>query len=119
VEEERLIKDMQQIEAEIPRAYLTCFERYALHKATEESRQEGRQEGLATGRKEGLQNGLLFGWIEALKASASVRFPDLDPSWEQHLETVEDADLLKDWHRLLMTAPSGEEFLKAIGKQPR
>ena len=60
-----------------------------------------------------------MGWVEALKASASVRFPDWEPSWDRILEAVEDPDLVRVWHRLLLTASSGEEFLKSIGKQPR
>ena len=103
VEEERLIKDMQQIEAEIPRTYLTCFERYALHKAAEE------------GRRDGLRDG----WIEALKALVAARFTDWEPSWNRHLETVDDADRLREWHRLVLMAPSGAAFLEAIGRRPQ
>jgi len=111
VEEERLIKALQQIEAEIPRTYLTCFERYALHKAAEEGRQEGRQEG----RRDGLRDG----WIEALKALVAARFTDWEPSWNRHLETVDDADRLREWHRLVLMAPSGAAFLEAIGRRPQ
>ena len=87
--------------------YLTTFERHA------------RREGLAQGLEQGLDQGRQEGWVEALKASASVRFPEWEPSWDRILEAVEDPDLVRVWHRLLLTAPSGEEFLKAIGKQPR
>ena len=115
VEEERLIKDMQQIEEEIPRTYLTCFERYALHKATEEARQKGLHEGRQEGRKDGLRDG----WVEALKALASVRFPDWKPSWNRHLESLDDAELLQDWLKLASASPSGAAFLRSIGKRPR
>ena len=114
VEEERLIKDMQQIEAEIPRTYLTCFERYALHKATEEARQKGLHEG----RQEGRQDGMRAGWVEALKALVSVRFPDWKPSWNCYLESLDDAEVLQAWLRLAAASPSGAAFLEAIGKQP-
>ena len=103
--------------------YLTTFERHARREGLEQGRQEGRQEGLATGlergQQRGRQEGLREGWVEALKGSASVRFPDWEPSWDRILEAVEDPDLLRVWHRLLLTASSGEEFLKSIGKQPR
>ena len=110
-EEEIFLDQLRQQEGDRPMTYLTTFERHALRKGLEQGRQEGRQEGR--------QDGVRLGWVEALRASASARFPDWDPSWDRHLERVEDADLLRVWHRSLMTAPSGEAFLKAIGKRPR
>ena len=115
VEDKRLIQDMQQIEAEIPRTFLTCFERYALYKATEEARQKGLKEG----RQEGQRDGLRDGWIEALKALVAARFPDWEPSWNRCLEAVDDADRLREWHRLVLKVPSGVAFLEAIGQRPR
>ncbi len=114
-EEEIFLEQLRQQEGDSPMTYLTTFERHALRKGLEQGRQEGRQEG----RREGEQDGVRLGWVEALKASASVRFPDWKPSWDRILEAVEDPDLVRVWHRLLLTAPSGEEFLKAIGKPPR
>ena len=103
-DEERIfLEQVRQQEGDSPMTYLTTFERHA--------RREGLEQGLDQGRQEG--------WVEALKASASVRFPDWEPSWDRILEAVEDPDLVRVWHRLLLTASSGEEFLKAIGKQPR
>ena len=99
-DEERIfLEQLRQQEGDRPMTYLTTFERHA--------------------RREGEQDGVRLGWVEALKASASVRFPEWEPLWDLILEAVEDPDLLRVWHRLLLTAPSGEEFLKAIGKQPR
>ena len=115
-DEERIfLEQLRQQEGDSPMTYLTTFERHARREGLEQGRQEGRQEG----RREGQQDGVRLGWVEALKASASVRFPDWEPSWDRILEAVDDPDLLRVWHRLLLTAPSGEEFLKAIGKRPR
>ena len=111
-DEERIfLEQLRQQEGDSPMTYLTTFERHA--------RREGLEQGRREGRREGEQDGVRLGWVEALKASASVRFPDWKPSWDRILEAVEDPDLMRVWHRLLLTAPSGEEFLKAIGKQPR
>ncbi len=122
-EERIFLEQLRQQEGNSPMTYLTTFERHARREGLEQGRQEGRQEGLATGlergQQRGRQDGLREGWVEALKASASVRFPDWEPSWDRILEAVDDPDLLRVWHRLLMTALSGEEFLKSIGKQPR
>jgi hypothetical protein len=60
-----------------------------------------------------------LGWEEALKALIVARFQDWKPSWNRYLETVNDTDRLREWHRLVMTAPSGAAFLKSIGKRPR
>ncbi|MFM7213483.1 MAG: hypothetical protein ACKO3H_01225, partial [Verrucomicrobiota bacterium] len=98
---------------------LTTFERHARREGLEQGRQEGLATGLERGQQRGRQDGLREGWVEALKASASVRFPDWEPSWDRILEAVDDPNLLRVWHRLLLTVPSGEEFLKSIGKQPR
>ncbi len=115
-DEERIfLEQLRQQEGDSPMTYLTTFERHARREGLE----QGRQEGLATGLERGQQDGVRLGWVEALKASASVRFPDWEPSWDRILEAVEDPDLLRVWHRLLLTAPSGEEFLKSIGKPPR
>jgi len=110
-EEEIFLEQLRQQEGDRPMTYLTTFERHALRK--------GMEQGLERGRNEGQRHGLRLGWEEALKASASVRFPDWDPSWDRILAAVDDPDLLRVWHRSLMTAPSGEAFLKAIGKRPR
>ena len=111
-DEERIfLEQVRQQEGDSPMTYLTTFERHARREGLEQGRQEGRQEGRL--------DGLRTGWVEAVRASVEARFPDWKPSWNRHLERVEDAELLRVWHRLAMTAPSGEEFLKAIGKQPR
>ena len=110
-EEERLIEDMQQIEGEKPMEYLTSFERYARRKGVE----EGRKEGLEQGRQDGLRDG----WVEALRALASVRFPDWKPSWNRHLESLDSAERLQDWLKLAAASPSGAAFLEAIGKRPQ
>lgn len=69
--------------------------------------------------KKGWQEGVVRGWGEALKSLVSARFPDWQLSWNRHLEAVDDAARLKKWLQLGMTAPSGEAFLKAIGKKRR
>ncbi len=121
-EEEMFLEHLRQLEGDTPMTYLTTFERHAMRKGLEQGREQGLEQGLERGRQEGRQEGQLdgvrIGWVEALRASASARFPDWDPAWDRHLETVEDADLLRGWHRSLMMAPSAEAFLKAIGKRP-
>ncbi|MFM7817442.1 MAG: hypothetical protein ACKPGI_10795 [Verrucomicrobiota bacterium] len=114
-EEERLIEDMQQIEGGKPMEYLTSFERYARRKGVEEGRKEGLEQGLEQGRQDGLRDG----WVEALRALASVRFPDWKPSWNRHLESLDSAERLQDWLKLAAASPSGAAFLEAIGKRPQ
>ena len=119
-DEERIfLEQLRQQEGDSPMTYLTTFERHARREGLEQGLEQGRQAGRLEGRREGQQDGVRLGWVEALKVSASVRFPDWEPSWDRILEAVDDPNLLRVWHRLLMTAPSGEEFLKSIGKQPR
>ena len=77
------------------------------------------KKGWKEGRREGRQEGVVRGWGEALKSLVSARFPDWQPSWNRHLEAVDDAARLEKWLQLGVKAPSGEAFLKAIGKKPR
>ena len=58
------------------------------------------------------------GWVEAVKALATVRFPDWKPAWNRHLESLDDAEVLQDWLRLATVSPNGAAFLAAIGKRP-
>ncbi|MBM3901612.1 MAG: hypothetical protein FJ379_05920 [Verrucomicrobia bacterium] len=94
---------LRKIEEETPMRLLGSREQWVLKK----------------GWKEGRQEGVVRGWGEALKSLVSARFPDWQPSWNRHLEAVDDAARLKKWLQLGMTAPSGEAFLKAIGKKRR
>ena len=124
-EEERLMREIEQIEGEAPMTYLTSFERHAMRKGLQEGLEKGLEKGLARGlakgrqegRQKGRDDGLRDGWIEALKALVSTWFPDWKPAWNRHLESVSDTDRLREWQRLAMTAPSGAAFLKAIGKR--
>ena len=134
-EERVFLEQLRQMEGDVPMTYLTTFERHARREGLEAGRKEGlekgrdqglrrgRQEGLATGLERGQQrgrkDGLRDGWVEALKALVSVRFPDWKPSWNRHLESLNDAELLQDWLKLAAASPSGAAFLKAIGKRPR
>ena len=129
-EELVFLEHLRQIQGDTPMTYLTTFERHALRKGMEQGLEKGRHEGLERGlergleqglergRLEGRQDGQRLGWEEALKASVEARFPDWKPSWNRHLETAADAELLRVWHRLMMTVPSGAAFLAAIGKRP-
>ena len=110
-EEEIFLDQLRQQEGDRPMTYLTTFERHALRKGLEQGRQEGRQEGR--------QDGVRLGWVEAFKAVASVRFPDWKPSWNRHLESLDDTEVLQDWIKLAAASPSGAAFLRSIGKRPR
>ncbi len=100
------LEQLRQIQGDIPMTYLTTFERHA------------RREGLEQGRQEGRLDGLRAGWVEAVKALATVRFPDWKPSWNRYLESLDDADVLQDWLRLATESSNGAAFLEAIGKRP-
>ena len=102
-EEELYETGLRKIEEETPMRLLGSREQWVLKK----------------GWKEGRQEGVVRGWGEALKSLVSARFPDWQPSWNRHLEAVDDAARLEKWLQLGMKAPSGEAFLKAIGKKPR
>ncbi len=106
--EERLfLEQFRQSEGDIPMTYLTTFERHA------------RREGLEQGLERGRQDGVRLGWEEALKALVSARFPDWKPSWNRYLENIDDANRLRQWQALIITAPNGVAFLRSIGKRPR
>ncbi|MFM7816010.1 MAG: hypothetical protein ACKPGI_03470 [Verrucomicrobiota bacterium] len=102
-EEETFLEQLRQQEGDRPMTFLTTFERHALRKGLEQGRQDG----------------VRLGWVEALKAVASVRFPDWKPSWNRILEAADDAELLQDWLKVAAASPSGAAFLKAIGKRVR
>ncbi len=122
-EERVFLEQLRQMEGDTPMTYLTTFERHARREGLEEGLgkglEKGLEKGLKKGRQEGQKDGVRLGWEEALKALVAARFPDWKPSWNLHLENINDADRLRQWHRLVMSASSGVEFLKAIGKRPR
>ncbi len=80
---------------------------------------ENDEEPYKRGQQRGRQDGLRDGWVEALKALASVRITDWKPSWNRHLESLDEAELLQDWLKLAAASPSGAAFLRSIGKRPR
>ena len=145
-EELVFLEHLRQIQGDTPMTYLTTFERHALRKGMEQGleqglergrheglerglergleqglergRLEGRQKGRKEGRQEGREDGLRAGWVEAVKALATVRFPDWKPAWNRHLESLDDAEVLQDWLRRATVSPNGAAFLAAIGKRP-
>jgi hypothetical protein len=84
--------------------FITTLEQFAMEK------------GLAQGISQGLSKGFHAGWTQAIKSLVAVRFPDWNPAWNQHLDTMEDPTRLEEWLRLAGTLSSGREFLAAIGK---
>ncbi len=92
--------------------FITTLEQFAMEKG----HSQGLSQGISQGRAEGRQTGLQTGWIQAIKSLVAVRFPDWDPAWNHHLDTIQDATRLEECLRLAGTLSSGREFLAAIGK---
>lgn len=92
--------------------FITTLEQIALEKG----HSLGLSQGIEQGLSRGLSKGVHSGWVQALKSSVTARFPDWNPAWNQHLESVEDASSRQDWLRLAVTLPTARDFQKAIGK---
>ena len=88
--------------------FITTLEQFAMEK--------GLAQGISQGISQGLSKGFHAGWTQAIKSLVAVRFPDWNPAWNQHLDTMEDPTRLEEWLRLAGTLSSGREFLAAIGK---
>jgi len=92
--------------------FITTFEQSAL----ERGHAQGLSQGLSQGLEQGLSRGLQTGWTQALRSLVGVRFPDWNPAWDPHLDSIQDVSRFRECQRLAMTLPTAREFLRAIGK---
>ena len=86
IQEITLLHELAALEPEKTMPFVTSFERFA--------RQEGRREG----RQDGLR--------QALREVLLTRFGEVPDRLEEHLNACTDADQLRRWHRLALTAPT-------------
>ena len=79
----------------------------------EEGRAEGLAKGLAKGRVEGRAEGMVLGERQMLLNMLQQRFGTVPASYQKRLKQA-DSDMLLEWGRRLLSAPS----LKDVFKQP-
>ncbi len=99
--EERLDKEVEEMEATKRVPYMTPWERRGIKKG----RKEGLEKGLKKGRQEGLQDGLRLGKAEILKGLVTQRFGELSDELVERIDRA-DIDTLDRWSRNLLAAKS-------------
>ena len=95
-------RELRQLEQEKNMPYITSIERLAKEEGWQEGRQEGRQEGFLQARR-----------VDIL-AALEARFGSLPQALRERVQSVTDESALHQAFRTAITAPSLEQFLRAI-----
>ena len=110
----RFRAELEVIEEELNMPYVTSVERLARQEGLQEGRQEGlqegRQEGLQEGRQEGRQEGILQGAKDLLRQSLEVLFGEVPTSLLEQIQQCQDVDVLRAFHKQVLTAGSLNEL---------
>jgi predicted transposase YdaD len=101
---EQFKTDLIRFEEEARMPYVTSIERLALQKGHQKGRQEGRQEGKQEGVRESI--------VETLQ----VRFERVAPELIAILEQIQELQVLRDIHKLAVTASSLTAFTERLSE---
>ncbi len=114
-QEEALCDRVHTLEGKKTMPYVTSFERFAMERGKKEGREEGRAEGRQEGEQKGRQEGVREGLLDAITLGLRLRFGPPGLELLSTLGQVKDADVLRRFHEVVLTA---ESFDQLRGKLP-
>lgn len=97
---EQFQTDLIRFEEEARMPYVTSIERLALQKGQQKGRQEGRQEGVR----------------ESIIETLQLRFEGATPELIATLEQIQELQVLRDIHKLAVTATSLTAFMERLSE---
>ncbi len=109
--EERLGREIQEIETEQGMQYVTSIERRALKRGVEQGIQQGIQQGVQQGIQQGVQQGVQQGEARLLRRQLIRRHGELPPSVEQRLKKAK-TDEIERWADRVLTSKTLDDVFK-------